>query len=418
MKPLATLFVSICLLLAGTLTAQQRDSAARLQPKVHVTGKTGEISAPQPEGLKYIKTLKGAYLNSGNGTDRLGGNKIGFLESGIVMEVIEEKDHLYKVRLSENRYAFIPKEYAADTSAADYSPVITSGSISVVNAGATDRISIALEKKRCYTIREEVEPEKMIIELYGVHNNSNWITQYLDLESIENIDIAQVDSDILRLTVDLKKRSCWGYSVKYEGGRFVIDIKHTPELRLKGMVIGVDAGHGGPDAPGTRGIGTRVDEKDLNLDMALRLKRILESKGARVVLSRDKDTSLTMAERKALFLKNNIDMLISIHCNAGGTASGTSTYYKYIQNRMFAKSLLESILKIEGVKPFGLVGNFNFSLNAPTEYPNALVETLFLSDPQDEARLNDPAFRERIMKQVAKGVENYLKYCKKREKRR
>ena len=417
MKLPTILFTSICLLLAGTLTAQRRDTAARLQPNTSAMEETRQISAPHTNGLKYIKTLGGAYLNSGNGTDRLGGNKIGFLESGIVMEVIEDEGSLYKVRLSDNRYAFIPKEYAADTAAADFLPVITSGSISVANAGATDRISIALEQKRCYIIREEVEPEKMIIELYGVQNNSNWITQYLDLESVDRIDIAQVDSDILRLTVYLKNRSCWGYSVKYEGGRLVIDIKHAPELRLKGMVIGVDAGHGGPDNPGARGVGSLVDEKDLNLDMALRLKRILESKGARVVLARDKDTSLTMAERKAIFLENNIDMLISIHCNAGGTASGTSTYYKHIQNRMFAKSLLESILKIKGVKLFGLVGNFNFSLNAPTEYPNALVETLFLSHPQDEARLNDPVFREQIMKQVAKGVKNYLKYCRKQEKR-
>ena len=133
-------------------------------------------------------------------------------------------------------------------------------------------------------------------------------------------------------------------------------------------------------------------------------------------MSREKDTSLSMTERKAIFLANNVDMAVSIHCNAGGTASGTSTYYKHIQNRKYAQTVLESVLEIDGVNLFGLVGNFNFSLNAPTEYPNTLVETLFLSDPEDEARLNDPKFRELIMSKVAKGIENYIKYCKKAEK--
>lgn len=375
------------------------------------------VSAQDADSVRYVGTLEGAYLNSGNGTDRLGGNKMGFIEEGIVLQVLGEEESLYKVRLSENRYAYIPKEYAVDTAVTDFAPVITSGSISVSNAGKYDVISIALEQKRCYLAREESESGKMIIDLYGVQNNSNWITQYLDLESVESIDAIQVDSDILRLTIGLKNRTSWGYSVKYEEGRLVIKIKHNPQFTLKGMVIGVDAGHGGLDSPGARGRETRVNEKDLNLDMALRLKRLLEAKGAKVVLSRDKDTSLTMAERKAVFLANDIDMMISIHCNAGGTASGTSTYYKHIQNKKFAKTLLESILEIDGINLFGLVGNFNFSLNAPTEYPNALVETLFLSDPQDEARLNDPDFRELIMKKVAKGVKNYVKYCKKIEKR-
>ena len=390
MKSASILFTVLCLLAGSALHAQ--------------------------DTVKYVKSLDGAYLNSSNGTDRLGGNKMGYIDKDIVFEVLDQDESLYKIKLSENRTAFIPVECVADTAISDFRQVAVSGSISVTNAGESDRIYIGLDSRKCYMIRQETNPEKMIIDLYGVQNNSNWITQYLNLESVGSIEATQIDSDIMRLTVALKNKTSWGYSARYEEGGLVIDIKHLPEFSLKGMVIGIDAGHGGPDSPGARGRISGVNEKDLNLDMALRLKRMLEAKGAKTVLTREKDTSLSMAERKAVFLANNVDMAVSIHCNAGGTASGTSTYYKHIQNRKYAQTVLESVLEIKGVNLFGLVGNFNFSLNSPTEYPNTLVETLFLSDPQDEARLNDPQFRELIMSKVAKGIENYIKYCKKVEK--
>ena len=125
---------------------------------------------------------------------------------------------------------------------------------------------------------------------------------------------------------------------------------------------------------------------------------------------------MSMTERKEKFLQNNIDLMISIHCNAGGTARGTSTYYKHIQNRELAKTILNNLLEIDGVNEFGLVGNFNFSLNAPTEYPAVLVETLFLSHPEDEAMIIKKDFQKLMMKKVTEGVKDYLKYCKKADK--
>ena len=104
------------------------------------------VSAQDADSVRYVGTLEGAYLNSGNGTDRLGGNKMGFIEEGIVLQVLGEEESLYKVRLSENRYAYIPKEYAADTAVTDFAPVITSGSISVSNAGKYDELTHLAEK--------------------------------------------------------------------------------------------------------------------------------------------------------------------------------------------------------------------------------------------------------------------------------
>lgn len=398
------------LLLTGLHNATARQTTMYVQDSTVIEHSNAAI--------RTVKTLSGAYFNSSLDNDRLGGSKIGFISEDVILKAEEANDGLYRIILSNNRYAYMPKEMVTDTIVdASILQTCASQSMNISNRGTYDRVKIGLPVKKPYIIRENSNPRQLIIELFGVQNNSNWITQYLNLKSVENIEAIQTDSDVLTLVVNLKGHSSWGYSAKYEENNLVVDIKHAPKFSLKGLTIGIDAGHGGPDSNGAIGRTTMAKEKDLNLSMALMLKDILESHGAKTVLSRNADVGMTMAERKRVFIDNNIDLLISIHCNAGGRqAHGTSTYYKHIQNRELAKQILDRLVKINGVNLFGLVGNFNFSLNAPTEYPAILVETLFLSYKPDEEKIVNPDFRKKMMKQVAKGIKDYLKYCKKAEK--
>ena len=101
---------------------------------------------------------------------------------------------------------------------------------------------------------------------------------------------------------------------------------------------------------------------------------------------------------------------------ASAGVRGTSTYYKYLPYRDLAEKIITRLLEIEGVKEFGLVGNFNFSLEGTTAYPTVLVETLFMSDPEDMAMLKNPRIRRQMMAKVVKGLEDYLKYCRKIDK--
>jgi N-acetylmuramoyl-L-alanine amidase len=62
-----------------------------------------------------------------------------------------------------------------------------------------------------------------------------------------------------------------------------------------------------------------------------------------------------------------------------------------------------------GLGQFGVVGSFNFSLNAPTQLPNVLIETAFLSNPEDEMKLLDDGFREAIAGKVVAGLEQFVR---------
>jgi N-acetylmuramoyl-L-alanine amidase len=65
-----------------------------------------------------------------------------------------------------------------------------------------------------------------------------------------------------------------------------------------------------------------------------------------------------------------------------------------------------------GLKEYGNNGSFNFMLNSPIEYPNALVETLFVSNPEDEMKILDEGFQQQIAEKIVQGIKDFLESCK------
>ncbi|MEE0977931.1 MAG: N-acetylmuramoyl-L-alanine amidase [Muribaculaceae bacterium] len=395
------------------VTDAKKKKAEKKFTVFYSTDKPQAKVVPPVETQKLLKplditTLPGAYLQNGNGDDRLGGSKMGFVVEDIPMTAVGETEGLYKVQLSDNRYAYLPKEYAKE--GGEGRATVNSGSWSIMNIGQKDRVTVALPRRVPYYYTTEIDPSTIKVYLFGVTNNSNWITQRNQPGMIDYVDFAQDDSDVLTLIIRLKEKYQWGFSVSYQGNNIVIDVNHRPEsLALKDLVIGVDAGHGeqylGAVSP------SGLTEKEVNLDIVKKIAAMLEAEGAKVVLSRPDDSNVSMTQRKQIFREAGVDLMVSVHNNASGNPlapMGTSVYYKHIANRPLAKALHSSMLKL-GVADFGLTGNFNFSLNGPTEYPNALVEGLFMSSLPEEEMLADPDFRTKMAQQVVDGIKNYLK---------
>ena len=394
-------------------------------------GETGEpVTYYFPEA-KYVTTLPGAYLQYGNGGDRLGGSKMGFLDPDITLKVIGEAGYvvksdepynsneksqghfdggsLYCVRLASNRLAYIPKEYTKPATAGP--AVVNTGSWSVTNTGKTDKVVVGLPVRLPYQYSTTIDPQIITVDIFGATDNSNWITQRsATLGIIEYVNFQQVSDDVYRVILRLKDKYQWGYSVGYEGNNLVINVRHRPEsLRLKDLVIGLDAGHGGeyPGAISPSGI----KEKDVNLDIVLKMRELLQKKGAKVVLTRDSDTGPSMAERKKIWKDANVDLAISVHNNSGGGAlssPGTAVLYKHLSNRPLGQAVLKRLLET-GLPLFGLVENFNFSLNGPTDYPNVLVEGMFMSSLAEEEKLADPKFRQLVAEKIVAAIEDYLR---------
>jgi N-acetylmuramoyl-L-alanine amidase len=225
-------------------------------------------------------------------------------------------------------------------------------------------------------------------------------------------------------------------------------------IRALGLKIGkivVDAGHGGHDT-GTIGP-NGLEEKDLVLDVALKLGKLLENKlGAEVVYTRDDDTFIPLETRTAIANKEQADLFISIHANSSDdpTARGVETYYlnfttradalevaarenavseqsihelqdlvkkialkeKIGESREFATDVQRSLyaglsakspsLRNRGVKkaPFVVLIGANM--------PSILAEISFVSNPDDAKKLKTNDYRQRIADSLYKGVARYV----------
>lgn len=392
-----------------------RDSTAATERVVYMPAERRPAPAPavtRPlDAPLYVVTADGAYLQHGNGADRLGGSKMNYLPPGIELTATGETDGLYQVALGANNRAYIPK--SAVTAGAGPAPTVNTGSATLENTGRTDRLTISLPRRLPFYSRCETDPSTILITLYGATNNTNWLRQTGRTEMVEFVDLRRDGADALTVVLRLRDKYQWGYSVTYDGTNMVIDVRHRPaSLQVKDLTIGLDAGHGGRYLGAVSPSGLR--EKDVNLDIVLKAAAMLRDMGARVVLTRDGDTGPSMAERRQTWLEGGVDIAVSVHNNASGNPlvpMGTSCYYKHISNRVLAMALHDSLLGL-GLNDFGLTGNFNFSLNAPTEYPNALAEVLFMSSLPEEELLADPDYRTRLARSLVDGILNYLETVK------
>jgi N-acetylmuramoyl-L-alanine amidase len=353
-------------------------------------------------------TGKLPFLEYGIGDDRLGGAKMTYLDSNILVKVIDSFKTDYKVQLSKNHTAYIDKRSIIKEIAGTTNHL--TGSWKVYGDSAFDYVTVSLDEKLPYRSIQQIEPSRIVVEIFGVESNTNWITQLSSTKEIKNAWYEQPEEDVMRVIIDLKHKQHWGHSIFYEGNKLIIRIKRQPEKpALKYLTIAVDAGHGG-DNIGATGVTSNILEKNYTLLIAKELQAVLLKKKANVIMTREKDTSLSMVERIEFLKAQNPDMLISIHLNSSSKDSiqGVSTYYRYIGFRPLSVSILNHMLDLN-LKEFGNVGAFNFSLSGPTDYPNCLVEVAFLSNKEDEKKILSPAFREAVAKKIVEGIEEFLK---------
>lgn len=366
----------------------------------------------------YARTTgKLPFIEYGIGDDRLGGAKMNYLDSDILVKVVDSFNTDYKIQLSKEHSAYIAKtSVILQQKGAARPPAHNthlSGYCKVYGDAKSDYLAISLDERLPYHGFQLIDPSRIVIDLYGVTSNTNWISQLKTAKEIRNTWYEQIEDDVLRFTIELKHPQHWGYGIYYDSAsrRLVVKVKRQPVIPdLHHIRIAIDAGHGG-DNSGADGVTTKVLEKEYTLLIAKELQKTLIKAGAKeVFMTRTKDTSLSMPERILMLREYNPDLLVSIHLNSGGndTVQGTSTFYRYIGFRPLSVAILNQLLTL-GLKEYGNVGNFNFALSGPTEYPNTLVELAFLSNPDDEKRILSPKFRKAAAQKIYLGILEWLK---------
>ncbi len=376
--------------------------------------------APGKDSVWWGRTTgKLPYMEYGIGDDRLGGAKMGLLDSNVLVKVVDSFHTQYKIQLSKYHSAYIAK---ANVTLVVKLPVIAqphnphlSSHIRVYGDDDYDYVDIGLDERMPYHAVQEIEPSRVVLDIFGVTSNTNWIMQMRTAKEIKNTWYEQAEDDVLRVVIELKHQQHWGFTPSYDsaGKKLTLRIKRQPaSLDIRKLRIAIDPGHGG-DNIGANGMGGAL-EKAYTLLIAEELEKILKrAKVKQVFMTRDKDTSLSMPERVFMLRQFAPDLLVSIHLNSSetDTVRGVSTYYRYIGFRPLSVAILNQMLTL-GLKEYGNVGNFNFALNGPTDYPNALVEAAFLSNPEDEKKILSPKFRKVMAQKIYLGIQDWLKQIK------
>lgn len=186
--------------------------------------------------------------------------------------------------------------------------------------------------------------------------------------------------------------------------------KEVDDLSKK---VVLDAGHGGAD-PGAIGSGG-TKEKDVTLQIALKTGAILKNHGVSVVYTREKDLATTKkletSERVSIANKAKADLFVSIHANSftDKTAKGQETYaYKRgTTGYKLAESIQKELVAASGLRNRG-VKTASYYVLLHTSMPAVLVETAFISNPDEERLLKDSAWQQKTAVAIAKGILNTL----------
>jgi N-acetylmuramoyl-L-alanine amidase len=334
-------------------------------------------------------------------------------------------------------------------------PVATVDGIRCKSANGHTRVVVDLSSSASFEYKRINGPDRLFID-FKRSAMGKGVKRKIALGDglLRGIRASQYSFDTVRVVLDLEKVN--GLKVHRLTGppRVVVDVYgDRPGVSTRRVVL--DAGHGGRD-PGAIGPGG-IKEKDIVLDVARRVKRLLEKEvGYEVFLTRSRDVYLDLEKRTTIANRKKADLFVSIHLNANRrrSAKGLETYLlnwtdneeairvaarenmiserrmrqarsevgvilaslslqnkkeesfklaHYVQDSMIA-SLERKYGRVEdhGVK------HALFYVLVGAEMPSVLVEGSFITNYQEARRLRTKTYREYLARGIAAGIKTYF----------
>jgi len=177
----------------------------------------------------------------------------------------------------------------------------------------------------------------------------------------------------------------------------------VPEGERPSTTVVIDAGHGGFDRGGIPG--QRVPESMMNLDVAQRLKAILQAYGYRVVMTRDSDVFIPLGTRVAIANSYRDAIFVCIHFNATPrrAANGIETYF-YSSQSLSLASAIHYYVAGGAPTPNRGVRRRGFYVLRNTRIPSVLVECGFLTNPTEAQYAQNVAYRQKLAEEIGRGV--------------
>lgn len=183
--------------------------------------------------------------------------------------------------------------------------------------------------------------------------------------------------------------------------------------KYKDKLVVIDPGHGGKD-PGTISPNLKIKEKDIVLEVSLKLKKLLETEGFKVYMTREDDNYIGLYDRATIANELGADVFVSIHANAHSKSDVEGVqvlYYPYDEsrdNKTFAKIMRKTLTKELGALDRGIIERPKLVVPRETKMPAVLIELGFTTNPREEKLLSTSEYRTKCAEATLNGIIEYF----------
>tara|TARA_Y100001970_G_scaffold83492_1_gene105573 strand:+ start:1443 stop:2765 length:1323 start_codon:yes stop_codon:yes gene_type:complete len=341
--------------------------------------------------------------------------------------------------------------------------------IRISSSNDDSRIVIDLHEKSSSNIFSLENPDRLVIDLKNTKLKKGFKLSTYPRESIRNIRFSEGNGSQLRLVIDLSSTFKYSYFNLPKGTlydhRLVVDLKSNDSpiknnsvqhsVAERKVVVVIDPGHGGKD-PGAIGP-SKIYESNVVLAISLRLAEYINrTTDMKAVLTRDDDTFIVLRDRMKMGRESKADLFLSIHADAldNPRVKGASVYTLSLKGasdeaaRVFAErenaysSISEVAISNMDKDAVSLLTDLsqNFSMKASKEaagiilnelskvgsirkkkvqeagfavlkspdVPSVLIETTYISNPNEEARLNSRSYQDKLARAIFEGTRQYF----------
>jgi N-acetylmuramoyl-L-alanine amidase CwlD len=273
------------------------------------------------------------------------------------------------------------------------------------------RLKVQFGKRTTFKAWYLKNPYRLVLDFDDAIYDERTMKVPVNVGNVDGIRIGQFSTNpyVVRVVVDMKKKLGYRIVSSPDGDVHYVQLL---EHAAKHYVVMLDPGHGGSDtgAPGVTG----TLEKDVTLSVAQTTRDALTQMGYKVLMTREGDEFVSLAERAAYANSALPFIYVSIHANSvpDSNISGAMVFHYQgsVEGSRIARYVLRSIVSGTGAGDKG-VRIADFYVLREVVVPSVLIEMGFLTNPAEEARLKDAAYQATMGKAIADGIDKYLEWA-------
>ena len=380
---------------------------------VRVKGTARAAATTKPPAVATVKASPSGFANVKTAPN---GGFLIFPPAGTHMLATGRDGDSIRLELGPNLSGWLDAK-DVDMAAGVPPPRAETGNIGVTGTPDGASVRIALSERVPFDVVENDALDAATVRLFSATGHTNLVTFEGGNDFVDQVRWRQESTGVVAVTIRLKSgRKLWGWNTRYDGASLHLDLRRPPHVNpkhpLEGLKVMLDPGHM-PSAPGAVGpLGTK--EMDANYAIAQAAAELLKKEGALPLLTRGTTTDeVSLNDRPRQAVERGADLFVSLHnnglpdgANPFGKALGFTVFYYHPHSLALGRAVHAAYAERVTLPDEGLQWD-NLLVARLSAIPSILVENAYMILPEQEALLNEPAFREKLAAALVAGLRAF-----------